>query len=224
MAKDQRILAVIDEFPWTLGTSATEGRRMLTSIQAVMEEERDTSQLKLILCGSLVAQMESLFGEKNPMHGRPRQLAVRPLVFADARQFLPGLDPIAAFERFAIAGGTPMYLSRLASGSLRDAVCNAVLNSDGPLFNEGRIIVEQELREPRVYFAILEQFADGGKPANEIGQRIAMETNAVHKYLLSLAELRLVSRHVPFGADPNSRSGRWRHEIRCPNAGYVAAK
>ena len=210
MSKEQQILAVIDEFPWMLGTSATEARQMLTSIHAVMEEERDTSQLKLILCGSQVAQMESLFSEKNPMHGRLRRLSVRPLAFPDARLFLPNLDPIAAFERFAIAGGMPLYLSKLASGSLREAICNVVLNRDAPLFNEGRIIVEQELREPRVYFAILEQLARGGMPANEIGQRISLETNAVHKYLVGLEELRLVSKHVPFGAEPNARSGRWR--------------
>ena len=38
----------------------------------------------------------------------------------------------------------------------------------------------------------------------------ALETNAVHKYLLSLEALRLVSKHVPFGAAPTARTGRWR--------------
>jgi uncharacterized protein len=210
MAKEQKVLAVIDEFPWMLGTSTTEARQTLTSIAAVMEEERDSSQLKLILCGSQVAQMESLFTEKNPMHGRLRRMSVRPLAYRDARLFLGDLDPIAAFERFAIAGGMPMYLSRLASGSVRKAVCNVMLNRDALLFNEGRAIVEQELREPRVYFAILEQLAHGGAQANEIGQRISLESNAVHKYLIKLEELRLVSKHVPFGADAEARSGRWR--------------
>ncbi len=210
MAIEQKILAVIDEFPWMLGSSAAEAHQILTSIQAVMEEERDSSQLRLILCGSQVAQMEALFSEKNPMHGRLRQLSVRPLDFVDARLFLAHLEPIAAFERFAIAGGMPLYLSKLAAGSLRDAVCGVVLNRDAPLFNEGRIIVEQELREPRVYFAILEQLAGGGMAAGEIGDRISLESKAVNKYLLSLDSLRLVSKHVPLGAEPHARSGRWR--------------
>lgn len=210
MASDQEILVVIDEFPWMLGTSAVEVRQTLTSIQAVMEEERDTSKLKLVLCGSQVAQMEALFSEKNPMHGRLRQLSIRPLDFHDASNFLPTLDSIAAFERFAVAGGMPMYLSKLSTGTLRSAVCDRVLHRDSPLFNEGRRIVDQELREPRVYFAILETLADGAKAANEIGQHIKSETNTVHKYLLTLEELRLVSRHSPFGAEPNARTGRWR--------------
>lgn len=210
MAREQRLLAIIDEFPWMLGTTDAEARQSLTSIQAVMEDERDHSQLKLILCGSHVAQMEALFSEKNPMHGRLQQLSVRPFDFHDTGLFLTDLSPIAAFERFAVAGGMPLYLSRLANGSLRKAVCEAVLHRDAPLFNEGRRIVDQELREPRVYFAILEQLARGGQAANEIAQHLSMETNAVHKYLVNLEELRLVSKHVPFGAEPNSRSGRWR--------------
>jgi len=210
MAAEQKILAIIDEFPWMLGSSAAEAQQTLSSIQAVMEEERDNSNLKLILCGSQVAQMEALFAERNPTHGRLRQLSVRPVDFHDAALFLPTLSPIAAFERFAIAGGMPMYLSKLSTGTLRDAVCNMVLHKDAPLFQEGRRIVDQELREPRVYFAILEQLAGGARGANEIGQHISSETNAVIKYLHNLEELRLVSKHVPFGAAPNTRSGRWR--------------
>jgi uncharacterized protein len=209
-AKDRKILAIIDEFPWMLGTTAGDAHRTLTSVQAVMEEERDDSQLKLILCGSQVSQMEALFSEKNPMHGRLQQLAVRPLTFAGAYHFLPDLDPVTAFERFAIAGGMPMYLSKLAHGSVRKAVSDVILNRDAPLFNEGRVIVEQELREPRVYFAILEQLAGGAKPANEIGSNIKAETNAVTKYLTHLEDLRFASRDVPFGADAAARTGRWR--------------
>ena len=210
LARQRRVLAVIDEFPWLLGTSAEEAQRILSAVLAVMEDERDHSRLKLILCGSQVAQMEALFSERNPMHGRLHQLQARPLDFADARLFLSALNPVEAFERFAVTGGMPMYLDRLGVGTLRDAVCAGVLHRDAPLFSEGRRIVDQELREPRVYFAILEQMAGGARAANEIGQRASLEVNVVTKYLHSLEELRLVSRDDPFGAAAKSRSGRWR--------------
>ena len=208
-ARTAKLVAIIDEFPWLLGTSATGGRRALTAIQAVMEEERDDSKLKLILCGSQVAQMESLFGEKNPMHGRLERLLVRPLSFAESWPFLDAHDPIAAFERFAIAGGMPMYLTKLAHGPLRTAVCNAILDRDAPLWNEGRSMLDQELREPRVYFAILEQLTGGAKSLNEIAQPLRMETGAVAKYLSTLIDLRLASKKEPFGAPSFHRAGRW---------------
>jgi len=208
-AKNEQLLVVIDEFPWLLGTSAAETGRLLTSIQAAIEEERDDSKLKLILCGSQVAQMEALFGERNPMHGRLQRLAIRPLSFADSLPFFADSNSLDAFERFAITGGMPMYLARLARGSLRSAVTSQILGRDAPLWNEGRSIVEQELREPRLYFAILEELAHGLKPLNEIAQPIGVSTGAVSKYLATLIHLRLASKSDPFAAPETSRSGRW---------------
>lgn len=209
VARDRKLLVVIDEFPWLLSPVAADAFRDLTTIQAAMEDERDHSRIKLVLCGSHVGQMESLFSEKNPMHGRLQRLSVRPLAFGDAAPFLTGLDPVDAFERFAISGGMPMYLDKLARGRLRDAVCRNVLDRNAPMWNEGRTIVEQELREPRVYFAILEQLATGAKALNEIAQPLEMTTGAVAKYLGTLIELRLASKKDPFGAGQRSRAGRW---------------
>ncbi len=207
---DHPLLVVIDEFPWVLSPVAATARQELTAIQAAMEEERDQSKIKLILCGSHIGQMESLFNETNPMHGRLQRFQVRPLRFAQAAPFLVGFDSFDAFERFAISGGMPMYLRRLTTGPLRNAVSRNVLDRDAPLWNEGRVIVEQELREPRVYFAILEQLATGGKAINEIAQPLDTTSSAIAKYLATLVDLKLVSKKEPFGAAPASRSGQWR--------------
>jgi uncharacterized protein len=209
VARDRKILVVIDEFPWLLSPVAADAFRDLTAIHAAMEDERDHSQIKLVLCGSHVGQMESLFGEKNPMHGRLQRMPIRPLTFGESAPFFGRVDPIEAFERFAVSGGMPMYLAKLATGPLRETVCRSVLDRDAPLWNEGRVIVDQELREPRVYFAMLEQLATGAKALNEIAQPLDMTTSAVAKYLSTLVELRLVSKKEPFGADQRSRSGRW---------------
>lgn len=209
-ARGQKLLVVIDEFPWLLGSTGVEVRRALSVVQAVMEEERDRSDIKLMLCGSQVGQMEALFGEQNPMHGRLIRTEVRPLAFSDAALFFPGLDAIAAFERYAIAGGMPLYLGRLADDSVRAAVCREILDRNGPLWNEGRSVLEQELREPRVYFGILEQLAGGEKELNEIAQPMRMDGAVVAKYLSTLVELRLVERRTPLGAHLRARSGHWR--------------
>src|SRR5205085_946476 len=155
-ARNRKLLAVIDEFPWLLPTTDAAAESELSAIQAVFEEERDASRLKLVLCGSLVAQMEALQGERSPLHGRLVPVQLQPMRYPDAARFVPQLDPLARFERFAIAGGMPRYLSALAGGrSLRDVVCRQVLDRNGPLWDEARVVIEQELREPKVYFSIL---------------------------------------------------------------------
>jgi AAA+ ATPase superfamily predicted ATPase len=211
-ARTKKQLFVIDEFPWLLGSSEPEALRTLSAIQAVMEQERDGSKAKIVLCGSQVGQMEALFGEQNPMHGRLIRQDVRPLEFARAADFLSEHPPLVAFERYAITGGMPLYLAKLSPGSVRSTVCSEVLDRDGPLWNEGRSAIEQELREPRVYFAILEALSNGDKELNEIAQPMKIEGSVVSKYLQTLMDLRIVGRHVALGAKPLSRAGHWRLE------------
>ncbi len=209
-ARRTRLLVVIDELPWLLPSTAAGTRRQLSALQAVLEEERDTSLLKLIVCGSTVAQMEQLFAERSPLHGRLMRLELSPLRFAEASPFMPALDPVDRFERFAVAGGMPRYLDLLGHGSLRTAVTRQILDRDGPLWNEGRLVIEQELRQPSVHFSLLEQLAAGDKSLNELAQASHVEGKAATSYLATLAALRLVRRRLPIGAPASSRMGLWR--------------
>lgn len=103
----------------------------------------------------------------------------------------------------------PRYLAALAQGTLTEAVCDQLLRPDGPLWNEGRTIVEQELREPAVHFSILESLASGEKAIGEIASALRTPSNQVARYLSHLGELRLVRRQLPFGAPASSRRGHW---------------
>lgn len=209
MAASEPLLAVIDEFPWLLGTTSAEIERTLSAIQAVMEDERDSSRLKLVLCGSAVAQMEALQSERSPLHGRLVPLEIRPLSLDRAVDFLPDHNRISQFERFAIAGGMPRYLAALRSGSLKEAICRQVLRPDAPLWAEGRTIIAQELREPGMHFAVLEALASGAKEVGEVAAAVRAPSTSIPKYLSALESLRLVRRDLPIAATPSARGGHW---------------
>lgn len=209
-ARDRKILVVIDEFPWLLPTTEAAIERELSAIQAVFEEERDQSRLKLILCGSLVTQMEALLGERSPLHGRLIPLQLQPMRFQEAALFMPELSPVSRFERFAVAGGMPRYLSALAGGrNLKDVLCRQVLDRNAPLWDEARVVIEQELREPKVYFSILQALASGDKELNEVVVSVRSTAATISKYLSVLEDMRVVSRRLPVGADRSSRAGHW---------------
>ncbi|MGO9247796.1 MAG: ATP-binding protein [Solirubrobacteraceae bacterium] len=209
LASEAKALVVIDELPWLLPGTEAEIERALSSIQAVMEEERDSSQLKLVLCGSAIAQMQALMSERGPLHGRLRALEIRPLRYPQAQEFLDTLDPVRRIERFAIAGGMPRYLSELGRGTLENVICTRVLDRDGPLWNEARAVLEQELTQPGVYFSILEQLATGEKQVDRIASGARIENTTVSRYLATLTQLRIVYRKLPAGAAPSSRGGHW---------------
>jgi AAA+ ATPase superfamily predicted ATPase len=209
LAGKARALIVIDELPWLLPGTEAEIERALSSIQAVMEEERDSSRLKLVLCGSAISQMQALMSDRGPLHGRLRALEIRPLRYPQARVFLDTLDPVGRVERFAITGGMPRYLSELGQGNLKNVICLRVLDRNGPLWNEARAVLEQELKQPGVYFSILEQLATGEKEVERIASGARIENAVVSRYLATLAELRIVRRKLPAGAAPSSRGGHW---------------
>ena len=209
LASKAKALVVIDELPWLLPGTEAEIERALSSIQAVVEEERERSQLKLVLCGSAISQMQALMSERGPLHGRLRALELRPLRYRQARVFLDTLDPVRRVERFAITGGMPRYLSELRRGALENVICSRVLDRDGPLWNEARAVLEQELKQPGVYFSILEQLATGEKEVEKIASGARVENAIVSRYLATLAELRIVHRKLPAGAAPSSRGGHW---------------
>lgn len=209
LAEERKALVVIDEFPWLLPGAEAEAERVLSAIQAVMEDARERSSLKLILCGSAIEQMRALMSARGPLHGRLTALELRPLRYDQARVFLEGLQPAARIERFAIAGGVPRYLAALGGGEIGAAVCSAVLDHNAPLFNEARTILQQELVQPGAYFSILEQLATGEKDVARIAGGARMENGAVSRYLATLADLRIVRRKLPVGARASARGGHW---------------
>jgi AAA+ ATPase superfamily predicted ATPase len=196
LAQERKSLVVIDEFPYLLPTLRREQDAVLTGVQAVMEE-RDSSRLKLVLCGSHIGQMATLLSESSPVRGRLTSLPIAPLRFKDAQAFIPAAAPHEKVERFAVAGGMSLYLDELGGGSLRERVCSRVLNSRGPLFNDPREVLEEELRSPGIYFSVLEELATGERSSGALAMAIGVKTPDLSQYLKLLGDMSLVERIEP---------------------------
>jgi hypothetical protein len=141
--------------------------------------------------------MATLLSESSPVRGRLTPLSIEPLRFKDAQVFIAAPGAQEKVERFAVAGGMSLYLDELGGGSLRERVCARVLNSRGPLFNDPREVLEEELRSPGVYFSILEELAAGQRSSSDLATAIGVRTPDLSQYLKSLQELSLVERIEP---------------------------
>lgn len=205
LGQDEKLLAVIDEFPLLLPEGkAREG--VLTEIQAVMEEHRDSSQTKLVLCGSIIGQMEGLLHATSPLHGRLRRFDVWPLEFGESKPMMSATDTDEQrIIRYAVAGGMARYLSELGNGPLRELVCERVLDRRANLFNDPRTVLEQELRSPATYFSLLKALT---KPTSstKLTEQLKMDSSTLPPYLTKLREARLISSASPVGAPSNSRA------------------
>ncbi|HQJ33379.1 MAG TPA: ATP-binding protein, partial [Anaerolineaceae bacterium] len=210
-AQSERLVVVLDEFPYLV----TAHPPLATILQRVWDQTLKNSQIMLILCGSYIGMMEeTVLGYQAPLYGRrTAQYLLEPLQFKDARLFYPSFPLEDQVRAYAVYGGTPAYLHTIHSQqSLKDNVLDGILTRGSFLYDEVRFVLQQELREPRNYFAILQAIAAGKTRLNEIKQATGIE--GATAYLDTLQQLHLVERLVPVTETQPQKSRRGIYRLK----------
>ena len=193
-----RPVIVLDEFTYLIS-----GNKAIPSIlQKVWDNRLRNSNIMLILCGSYIGMMESeILGYQAPLYGRrTASTLLRPMDLPASSLFFPNYSAEEKFLAWAVLGGMPYYLRAFQNDqNLFSNIRQQILDPQtGTLFNEPRLLLMEELREPRNYFSILRAIAQGRTRLNEITQGAGIgDATAVARYLDILQQLRLVTRRVP---------------------------
>ena len=212
-AQTERLVVVLDEFPYLVGAHPP----LASILQRAWDQVLQRSQVMLVLCGSYIGMMEAtVLGYQAPLYGRRTgQYLLEPLGFADARLFFPNYSLEDQVRAYAVYGGTPAYLQTLQpEASLADNILNGILSRGAFLYDEVRFVLQQELREPRNYFAVLQAIAAGATRLNEIRQATGIE--GVTAYLDTLRQLHLVERAVPVTESQPHKSRRGLYRLKDP--------
>jgi len=130
--------------------------------------------------------------------------------------FFPAYSAELQFLAWAVLGGMPYYLRTFSDQ--QDIFANIhqhILDAkNGALFNEPRLLLMEELREPRNYFSILRAIAQGNTRLNEIAQASGVgAVNMVARYLDLLQQMRLITRRVPATEFQPEKSKRGIYQI-----------
>ncbi len=210
-AQSERLVVVLDEFTYLVAAHPP----LASILQRLWDSHLRHSKLMLILCGSYIGMMEqAVLGYKAPLYGRRTgQYLLEPLTFHDARPFFSDYDLADQVRAYAVFGGTPAYLRLLPSARPLLSVIGEQVLTRGTFFHdEVRLLLQQELREPRNYFAILEAIAAGRTRLNEIKQVTGLE--GATAYLKTLQDLQLVERVVPATERQPHKSRRGLYRLR----------
>lgn len=190
-------VVVLDEFTYLIG-----GNKSIQSIlQKVWDERLKSSNIFMILCGSYIGMMETeVIGYKAPLYGRHTgSLLLSPLELPTVPIFFPNFTPTQQIEAWAVLGGMPYYLSAFSDQvDIFANIRKQILDAQGLLYAEPRLLLLEELREPRNYFSILRAIAQGSARLNEIAQKAGVGDSPVTaRYLDILQQMQLVYRRVP---------------------------
>jgi uncharacterized protein len=167
---------ILDEFTYLIS-----GNKAIPSIlQKVWDETLKDTPLLMVLCGSYIGMMETeVLGYRAPLYGRrTASNLLQPLALLDAALFYPRYAPQDQFLAWAILGGMPYYLRTFSDEQdLYANIRQHILDPHtGTLFNEPRLLLMEELREPRNYFSILRAIAQGHTRLNGIAQASGVGT------------------------------------------------
>jgi len=204
-AENERIVFVIDEFPYLAGAY----RGISSLLQILIDHKKDSSKLMLILCGSSMSFMENqVLGYQSPLYGRrTAQFKILPFTFFESLPFFANYEPTDKAILYGVTGGIPEYLNKINPQlSVRENVTNLFFTPSGHFFEEPSNLIKQELREPSVYNVIIEAISSGASRLNEIATKCRLESNKCAKYLSSLITLGLVSKEYPFGETSSKKS------------------
>jgi AAA+ ATPase superfamily predicted ATPase len=197
LAEKKRIVLAIDEYPYLARSYGA----IASILQVLIDKQKDTSKLFLILCGSSMSFMEEqVLGYKSPLYGRrTSQFKILPFDFFESRECFRKFSNIDMAAIYGIVGGTPQYLLQMDDSlSLEDNIKSKLLNPTSYLFEEPKNLLQQEVREPAIYNAIISAIATGSTKLSEISSKVGEETSACSAYLKNLISLGIIKKETPF--------------------------
>ena len=203
LSKTKRIVFVIDEYPYVARAS----KSFASTLQLLIDKNKDQSRLVLILCGSSMSYMEDhVLAYKAPLYGRrTAQLKIQPFDFFEACQYFTGFSDFDKALAYGFIGGTPQYLMQIDDRlSIEENIKNTHLNPASAIFEEPNNLLQQEVREPAIYNAVITAIANGCSKMNEISTSIGENTSVCTGYIKNLITLGIIKRELPYG----EKSGR----------------
>lgn len=205
LAEKERIVLVIDEYPYVARSS----KSLASTLQLLIDKNKDASKLMLILCGSSMSYMEDqVLAYKAPLYGRrTAQIKLLPFDFQETCRYFEHFQGEDKALAYGIVGGTPQYLLQFNDRlSIEENIKNTFLDPISFLYEEPVNLLKQEVREPAIYTAIITAIAAGASRMSEISSKVGENTNICANYLNNLISLGIVQKETPYGEKTSRRS------------------
>jgi len=205
IAKEERLVFVIDEYPYLARAEKSFSSRLQHMIDHLWQD----SKLYLILCGSSMSFMEyQVLGYESPLYGRrTAQFKIQALTYREMTVFHPNLNMEQQSLLYGITGGIPHYINKLeVADDLDEALLENLFDASSYLFEEPGNLLKQELREPAVYNSVISAIAGGATRANEISTKVGVESGICAKYIRVLLELGILKKETPITEKPGRKT------------------
>lgn len=202
-SEQEPFILVLDEYSYL-----RENAKGLDSIlQSVIDSYKDTSNIKLIICGSYVDTMKALLAKQNPLYGRvDLTINLKPMDYYDSALFYSGFSAEDKIRLFSVFGGIPYY-NRLinAQKSVRENIIDLIASPGARLENEVSMYLNSEISKITNANEVFEALAKGfSRYKDLLDQSNVSSGPALVDILDKLIRMDVVAKESPIN-DENNR-------------------
>jgi uncharacterized protein len=201
-------IVVVDELPYL--TELDSG--FAADLQKAWDRALEASPVLLICVGSDVRMMDSLVGERSPLHGRPtRELRIAPLDPAAVGDITAAPGAAEAIDRYLVVGGFPLLASSWPrSAGLREFLEQALVDDQTPLATTALRIMASEFERELQAARVVEAIGHGESAYSRIQSRSGVKGNTLTDALAVLIEAkRLVVKELPYAVPPGRTAAKY---------------
>lgn len=158
-AAKKELILVIDEYPYI--RKVVEGLDSI--IQSFIDNNKSTSRLKLIFCGSYVETMKSLLSEENPLFGRfDLVMNLKAMDYYESALFYKDFSDEDKVRLYSVFGGIPYYNRRIdSSKTVKQNIIDLIASPGSRYENEVQMHLKSEISKMQNAYEVFEALAKG---------------------------------------------------------------
>lgn len=203
-SEQETMILVLDEYPYL-----RENSKGLDSVfQSVIDHYKDTSKMKMIICGSYVDTMKALLAKQNPLYGRiDLTIYLKPMDYYESALFYAEFSDEDKVRLFSVFGGIPYY-NRLIDPkkSVRENIIDLIASPGARLENEVSMYLNSEISKITNANEVFEALAKGFSRYKDILDQSNVSSGpALVDILDKLIRMDVVAKEAPINDENNKK-------------------
>lgn len=203
-SRKKKIVVVLDEYPYL--HKIIDGIDSI--LQSLIDRYKDSSKLKLIICGSYLDVMKSLLDNQNPLYGRiSLSLDIKPMDYYDSAKFYPNFSNADKVKLYSVFGGIPYYNELVSDKlTLKENVIHLITAVNSRLESEINLYLKNEMAKVNNANVVFETIARGLCKFNDIFNASGIDKSSTFADVLErLGDIELVEKESPINDEHNKK-------------------
>ncbi|MBE5964487.1 MAG: ATP-binding protein [Lachnospira sp.] len=213
---DKKVVLVIEEFQ----NIARYNKAFMNELVNTVSMDTN-NQLTVILTSSSVNWIENNLVAAIGMNAMyiSSFIKLKELNFVDTVKMFAKYDIMDAITVYAITGGVPGYLRNFSDKqSIKENICNSILNPCSNMSNAAYVFLKDELREISTYSTILKALAEGRYKLNDLYTYTEFGRDKISVYMKNLMGLELIEKMFSYDVNDKVNTKKGMYKIK---TGYM---